>query len=64
MQPPINRRQRRLSGVISLFGLAFRARSSNVACPRLPASARLRRDIGLPEIEDGPTAFPMLHRKS
>jgi hypothetical protein len=58
------RRHRRLSGVLSLFDLALMARSANAGQPRLPTSARLRRDIGLPKIADEPTVHPMLHRQS
>lgn len=64
MQTLMYRRHHRLSGVLSLFDLASKAWSSNTDAPRLPTSARLRRDIGLPEIEEGPTVYPMLHHKS
>jgi hypothetical protein len=57
------RRHRRLTGVASLFDLALRAWSPDPARPRLPTSARLRRDIGLPEIEDAPAAGRFPYRR-
>jgi hypothetical protein len=57
------RRSRRLTGVASLFDLALRTWSPGSAWPRLLTSARLRRDIGLPEIEDVPATPTMLHRR-
>lgn len=57
------RRHRRLTGVASLFDLALRAWSPGAPRPRMPTSARLRRDIGLPEIEEAPRAPGMPYRK-
>lgn len=45
----IYRRKSRLSGVVSLFDLAMRSWPPDPAGPELPTSARLRRDMGLPE---------------
>jgi hypothetical protein len=64
MQSHLYRHGRRLTGVASLFDLALRAWSPGPARPRLPTSAHLRRDIGLPEIEELPAATAILHRKS
>ena len=58
------RRHRRLTGVASLFDLALRAWSPGPTRPRQQTSARLRRDIGLPEIDDMPAAPGMPHRKT
>lgn len=63
MDSHLYRRRRRLTGVASLFDLALRGWSSRRARPRLPASAHLRRDIGLPEIEDVPAIPGVPHRK-
>lgn len=63
MHSHLFRRRRRLAGVASLFDLAFRAWSAGPMGPQLPTSARLRRDIDLPEIENVPGAPGMPHRK-
>jgi len=54
MHSNIYRRNRRLSGVVSLFDLALRTWPPDPARPKLPTSAHLRRDIGLPETQDLP----------
>ena len=54
------RRHPRLTGVASLFDLALPAWSPTSARPRLPTSARLRRDVGMPEIDEvhAPAGIP------
>jgi hypothetical protein len=64
MHSHLYRRHRRLTGVASLFDLALRGLvAGSRQRPRLPTSARLRRDIGLPEIEDVPATQVMPHRR-
>jgi hypothetical protein len=62
MHAQLCRRHRRLTGIVTLFDLALRVWSPGPERPRLPTSARLRRDIGLPEIEDVPATQVMPHR--
>ncbi len=50
----IPRRRLRMEGVASLFDLALRGWRSDRSTGRIPTSARLRRDIGLPALEDMP----------
>ena len=63
MHSHIYRRHLRLTGVASLFDIALRACSPAPTESGLPTSARLRRDIGLPEIEDVPGIPGMRHRR-
>jgi len=64
MHSHMHRRHRRLSGIVSLFDLASRAWTSNHATSSLPTSPRLRRDIGLPALEEVPSPCTRLHRKT
>jgi hypothetical protein len=64
MNPRRYRRHRRLSGIVSLFDLARRVWPPSPATPGRPASARLGRDLGIPEREDGPGPGPVPHRRT
>lgn len=52
MSTYIPRRRLRLDGVVSLFELALGSLSSDRPGARLPTAPRLRRDIGLPDLDD------------
>jgi hypothetical protein len=63
MHAHLYRRTRRLTGIASLLGLTFQTCSPGQVSPGLPTSARLRHDIGLPEIEDVPATPGIPHRR-
>lgn len=52
MQIPAKGHEIRFSGLTSLMPLAIGALAFGATKARLPLSSRLRRDIGLPEIEE------------
>ena len=54
MHRPHYRRHSRLAGVMSLFDIALRGWPSRRPLQKLPTSARMRRDIGLPALDDRP----------
>lgn len=53
---PCSRRPARLAGLRALLDLAVTALTRPPRRPAPPTAARLRRDIGLPEIEPVPMA--------
>lgn len=63
MHSPLYRRKPRLSGIASLCHVALGALPGGTMAPKLPTSARLRRDIGLPEIEEAPAPAAIPHRR-
>ncbi|WP_168622828.1 hypothetical protein [Roseicyclus persicicus] len=63
MPPIVFRRRSRLSGLWALLGWSpVGGVSGNRASP-LPTAPRLRRDIGLPEIEPAPPIYPQCFRR-
>ena len=64
MHSHFRHRHPRLSGFAELFDLALQALSASREGPDLPTGARLRRDIGLPEIEDLNPMLPKLPRRT
>jgi len=57
------RRHTRLAGVYSLADLLAGAWTARAGSPSLPTSARLRRDVGLPALDDERPFYTPFGRK-